>query len=117
MMKRYPFAGAVARSIAGRPGAAGVNSPEWLTRLDPQLVLLSVGANDTRGLPDPEVMEALEGYNLLRTDRDGWIEIDTDGEQMWVEVEKVELFRIKFRPHYTRPEWNLFSVSGVYSNR
>ena len=33
-------------------------------------------------------MRALQGYNLLRTDRDGWIEVDTDGEQMWVEAEK-----------------------------
>jgi beta-lactamase superfamily II metal-dependent hydrolase len=69
-------------------GAAGVNPPEWLRQLDPQLALLSVSANDSRGLPDPEVIDALEGYNLLRTDLNGWIEVDTDGEQMWVEVEK-----------------------------
>jgi hypothetical protein len=25
---------------------------------------------------------------LLRTDRNGWIELSTNGEQMWVEVEK-----------------------------
>jgi competence protein ComEC len=68
-------------------GAAGVNPPEWLRRLDPQLVLLSVGANDSRGLPDPETLQALEGYPLLRTDMNGWIEVDTDGKQMWVEEE------------------------------
>jgi hypothetical protein len=27
-------------------------------------------------------------YNLVRTDRDGWIEIETDGQQMWITVEK-----------------------------
>jgi hypothetical protein len=27
-------------------------------------------------------------YILLRTDRDGWIELATDGEQMWVQVER-----------------------------
>jgi competence protein ComEC len=69
-------------------GAAGANPPEWLARLDPQLVLLSVGVTDSRGLPDPEVIQALEGYNLLRTDQNGWIELTTDGEQMWVEAEK-----------------------------
>jgi beta-lactamase superfamily II metal-dependent hydrolase len=39
-------------------------------------------------LPSPETLEVLEGYNLLRTDQNGWIEINTDGRQMWVEVER-----------------------------
>ena len=30
----------------------------------------------------------LEGYTRLRTDRDGWIELSTDGGRMWVEVER-----------------------------
>jgi len=30
----------------------------------------------------------VECFTLLRTDRDGWIELITDGEQMWVEVER-----------------------------
>jgi len=33
-------------------------------------------------------LEAIKGYTLLRTDRNGWIELTTDGEQMWVEVER-----------------------------
>jgi len=37
---------------------------------------------------NPETLEAVEGYTLLRTDQNGWIELSTDGEQMWVEVEK-----------------------------
>jgi hypothetical protein len=32
----------------------------------------------------------VQEYNLLRTDRDGWIEIRTDGQQMWVEVESAD---------------------------
>jgi hypothetical protein len=27
-------------------------------------------------------------YTLLRTDQSGWIEVSTDGEQMWVEVQR-----------------------------
>lgn len=27
---------------------------------------------------------------LLRSDRDGWIELTTDGERMWVEVERTQ---------------------------
>ena len=42
-------------------------------------------ADDLRGLPDLEGLEAIEGYNLLRTDQNGWIELTTDGEQLWVE--------------------------------
>jgi hypothetical protein len=26
--------------------------------------------------------------NLLRTDQNGWIDLSTDGKQMWVEVER-----------------------------
>lgn len=44
-------------------GYAPVNPPEWIERLHPQLA-------------------------LLRTDQNGWIELSTDGEQMWVEVER-----------------------------
>jgi hypothetical protein len=30
----------------------------------------------------------LEGYTLQRTNSNGWIELSTDEEQMWVEVER-----------------------------
>jgi hypothetical protein len=30
------------------------------------------------------MLELLQGYTVLRTDRNGWIELSTDGEQMWV---------------------------------
>ena len=73
--------------LAGN-GTKELNPPEWLQTLQPQVVLLSVAADDRQGLPDPETLISLEGYNLLRTDRNGWIEITTDGEQMWVEVER-----------------------------
>lgn len=66
-------------------GAAELNPPEWIEKLRPQMVLLSAAAGAVA--PDPEVLEALQDYNLLRTDRNGWIELTTDGEQLWVEVE------------------------------
>jgi hypothetical protein len=43
---------------------------------------------DRNDLPSFETLEVLQGYTLLRTDRNGWIELTTDGEQMWVEVER-----------------------------
>jgi competence protein ComEC len=67
-------------------GAAELNPPEWIEKLRPQVVLLSAAAD--AGGPDPQVLDSLKGYNMLRTDKNGWIEISTDGEQMWVEVER-----------------------------
>ncbi|HEU0292736.1 MAG TPA: ComEC/Rec2 family competence protein [Anaerolineales bacterium] len=69
-------------------GYAASNPPEWITNLNPELVVLSVAAADENGMPDSEVLETLNGYSLLRTDENGWIEIITDGTQMWVDVEK-----------------------------
>ncbi|PWB50198.1 MAG: hypothetical protein C3F13_17170 [Anaerolineales bacterium] len=69
-------------------GYAPLNPPELIASLHPQLAVLSVGAGDKSGLPSPETIEALRGYNLLRTDQNGWIEITTDGQQMWIEVER-----------------------------
>jgi beta-lactamase superfamily II metal-dependent hydrolase len=44
---------------------------EWIAKIRPQLMLLSVAAGDRQGLPSPETLEALQGMSLLRTDRDG----------------------------------------------
>jgi competence protein ComEC len=64
------------------------NPPEWIANLNPELVLLSVDAADENGMPDREVLESLKDYDLLRTDQNGWVEITTDGTQMWVNVER-----------------------------
>jgi competence protein ComEC len=69
-------------------GYAASNPPEWITNLNPELVVLNVAAADENGMPDSEVLETLNGFSLLRTDENGWIEITTDGTQMWVNVER-----------------------------
>jgi competence protein ComEC len=78
----------VSAMVLAESGYAPLNPPELISQLNPQLALLSVAAGDRSGLPSRETLEALDGYNLLRTDQNGWIEISTDGEQMWVEVER-----------------------------
>jgi len=80
--------GRVSGLLLAEAGFAPLNPPEWIANLQPQVALLSVSPKDATGLPSPETLEAVEGYSLLRTDRNGWIELTTDGEQMWVEVEK-----------------------------
>lgn len=69
-------------------GYAPISPPEWIAHLNPQVILLSVAAGDKDGLPDQTLLESIEDYPLLRTDRNGWIEVTTDGAQMWVRVEK-----------------------------
>jgi len=69
-------------------GYAASNPEEWIINLNPELVVLSVDAADENGMPDGEALDAVKGYSLLRTDESGWIEISTNGEQMWVNVER-----------------------------
>ena len=44
--------------------------------------------NDRQGRPDEALLQALAGTTLLRTDQNGWIELRTDEENLWVEVER-----------------------------
>jgi hypothetical protein len=67
-------------------GYAPLNTPEWIANRHPQVALLSTTPGDWDGLPSPETIQALEGYTLLRTNYNGWIELTTDGEQLWVAV-------------------------------
>lgn len=69
-------------------GYAASNPTEWIANLNPELVLLSVGAADQNGMPDSDVLESVKDFELLRTDQNGWIEVTTDGTQMWVNVER-----------------------------
>jgi beta-lactamase superfamily II metal-dependent hydrolase len=76
--------------LLAESGYAPLNPPELLSFLHPQLAILSVASADHTGLPSPETIDALNGTNLLRTDVNGWIELTTDGRQMWVNVERVD---------------------------
>ena len=67
----------------------GFNPPKWIANVHPQVELLSVAANEWEGRPSAEILEAVRGYTLLRTDRDGWIELSTDGERLWVEEDGI----------------------------
>jgi len=69
-------------------GYAASNPEEWIVNLNPELVVLSVAAADENGMPDGETLDAVSGFTLLRTDENGWIDITTDGTQMWVSVER-----------------------------
>jgi len=80
--------GSVSVLLLADSGYAPSNPTEWIANLNPELVVLSVAAGDIDGMPDGEVLEAVKDFSLLRTDQSGWIEITTNGEQMWVNVER-----------------------------
>jgi competence protein ComEC len=79
--------GPVSALLLADNGYAPSNPKEWIDNLSPEILLLSVSGNDGSGMPSRETLEAIEGYTLLRTNQNGWIELSTDGERMWVEAE------------------------------
>jgi beta-lactamase superfamily II metal-dependent hydrolase len=68
-------------------GYAPSNPPDLIENVNPELTVLSVSAGDPNGLPSQDVLDSLDGYSVLRTDRSGWIQVITDGESMRVETE------------------------------
>ena len=69
-------------------GAKTSSSGPFLEAVDPQIVVISVGADNRFGHPSPEVLARYEqqGLTVLRTDERGTIEFSTDGERLWVET-------------------------------
>ena len=76
----------------GHHGSNTSTTPDFLAVVDPQLAVVSVGADNKFGHPTPEVIGRLEdrigSENIYRTDERGTIEFITDGERLWVRVEK-----------------------------
>jgi len=70
-------------------GYQSTNPSSWIENLHPQLVLLSVGLKDSRGLPDRGLIDRLGGYSLLRTYQHGDIHLITDGSKLWIQVERL----------------------------
>jgi len=71
-------------------GSKTSTSPQFLAAVDPEVVVISVGADNPFGHPSSEVVERLIDRlgedNVYRTDEDGTIEFITDGERLWVRV-------------------------------
>jgi beta-lactamase superfamily II metal-dependent hydrolase len=71
-------------------GYQSSNPSVWIENLRPELLLLSVGLKDSRGLPDRGLIDRLGGYSLLRTDENGTITLITDGKQLWIHVDRLK---------------------------
>ncbi len=61
---------------------------EFLSAVDPQIAVISVGAENKFGHPNPDVVTRLEqklgADNIYRTDHHGTILFITDGERLWL---------------------------------
>jgi len=69
-------------------GSKTSTTSQFLAAVDPEVAVISVGADNTFGHPSPEVMERLIDRlgedNVYRTDEDGTVELITDGDRLWV---------------------------------
>jgi competence protein ComEC len=77
-------------------GGRSSSTPAFLEAVDPQVAVISVGNGNDFGHPHDEVLRRLEsvvskgtGEPLIyRTDRDGTVEVVSDGADVWVETER-----------------------------
>lgn len=78
---------------AGHHGANGSSGADFLSAVGPQIVIISAGRDNSYGHPHPAMLERAmaAGATILRTDLMGTLEVETDGQQMWWEVEHPSL--------------------------
>jgi len=73
--------------LLAQSGADPLTPTEWIWNLNPQFIVVNVSASDLSH-PGIDTLKAIQGYPVLRTDQEGWIEITTDGVEAWIQVER-----------------------------
>lgn len=72
-------------------GSKTSTSPQFLYLTDPDAAVISVGADNSFGLPDSIIVtrlfDRMDMDHVYRTDIDGTIVFNTDGERLWVQKE------------------------------
>ena len=73
-------------------GSKTSSTAAFINKVGPAAALISVGASNSYGHPNAEVLARLAeqtgGENLYRTDRNGDVEFITDGTELWVNTER-----------------------------
>jgi len=66
-------------------GSKYSTSEEFLQNVNPEIAVISVGAENSYGHPTPETLQRLEkfGIKIFRTDKDGTVEVSSDGENIF----------------------------------
>lgn len=74
----------------GHHGSDTSSSQEFLKRVKPSYVIISVGENNSYGHPASSTIKNLEKYtkNIYRTDKNGNIVVISDGKSITVKLEK-----------------------------
>lgn len=67
-------------------GSKTSSTLEFLRVVEPKIAIISVGANNRYGHPSRDTLLRLDivGARILRTDKMGTIDVETDGEKYWV---------------------------------
>ena len=75
-------------------GSGTSTSRELLEQWRPQIAIISCGRGNTFGHPTPEVLQRLNsvGATIYRTDRDGQVTVETDGQRVCIRT---------YRPRHT----------------
>jgi competence protein ComEC len=70
----------------GHHGSRNSTLPDWLAAVQPRIAIISVGEVNPYGHPSPELLARLEEAHvrMLRTDRDGAVDVLTDGQNLEV---------------------------------
>jgi competence protein ComEC len=70
----------------GHQGSKNSTMPQFLSAVDPQIAVISAGEENPYGHPSPELLQRLEqsGVRILRTDRDGAVQVVTNGRDLRV---------------------------------
>ncbi|MDD4860264.1 MAG: DNA internalization-related competence protein ComEC/Rec2, partial [Dehalococcoidales bacterium] len=88
ILQRAPLASTILK--VAHHGSATSSTGAFLAVVDPQIAVISVGADNKFGHPAEEVMKRLEEkagtQNIFRTDTHGTVEFITDGDRLWVET-------------------------------
>jgi competence protein ComEC len=69
-------------------GSAYGTGESLLAAVQPAVAVISVGADNWYGHPSPQVLERLEDSLVYRTDQNGRVKLSTDGERLWMEVDR-----------------------------
>ena len=74
----------------GHHGSKTATSDAFLQAVSPKLAVISVGKGNTYGLPDQSTLDKLKaaGVQILRTDEDGTIVVQSDGDRITYRTEK-----------------------------
>ncbi|MFN2471719.1 MAG: ComEC/Rec2 family competence protein [Gaiellaceae bacterium] len=72
-------------------GSADEGLDRLLSATRPRVALISVGARNDYGHPTPSTLRSLAaapGLAVYRTDQDGRVAVDSDGERLWIRTER-----------------------------